>query len=83
MIVCSGFPGDIAGASLKRRGRGSVSAIRGARFPGDIAGASLKLAAPAAFASTARNRLPGDIAGASLKRRLDRERVAALAQSPR
>ena len=35
------FPGEIAGASLKRARRRAVEALRG-QFPGEIAGASLK-----------------------------------------
>ena len=39
----SKFPGEIAGASLKR-GRRSRRGPPGREFPGEIAGASLKLA---------------------------------------
>ena len=36
------FPGEIAGASLKRKRAGLGARRRSAEFPGEIAGASLK-----------------------------------------
>ena len=62
----SGFPGEIAGASLKPAGLSSVGDIP-AGFPGEIAGASLKRARLARVERRPRHGFPGEIAGASLK----------------
>ena len=61
----AGFPGEIAGASLKHELL--VDLVEGFHgFPGEIAGASLKQATGHAILR-GRARFPGEIAGASLK----------------
>ena len=62
-----GFPGEIAGASLKHAVRGAGRRRRDG-FPGEIAGASLKRADRRVGDARRPRRFPGEIAGASLKR---------------
>ena len=60
------FPGEIAGASLKRHPHDDV--VVGLReFPGEIAGASLKRTPPSPAPTGPPPQFPGEIAGASLK----------------
>ena len=62
-----GFPGEIAGASLKRPPGALTRAVSSPRFPGEIAGASLKRGAVRGLRRRGGG-FPGEIAGASLKR---------------
>ena len=65
-----GFPGEIAGASLKLGGPAGIITLAALGFPGEIAGASLKRGRPTGIGTARRRRFPGEIAGASLKRDL-------------
>ena len=61
------FPGEIAGASLKRRLASQEPDYVDLGFPGEIAGASLKLPARVPRLWPSLEGFPGEIAGASLK----------------
>ena len=61
------FPGEIAGASLKRH-PGETDERAGHVFPGEIAGASLKPVQRDRLPHRPAGEFPGEIAGASLKR---------------
>ena len=68
------FPGEIAGASLKRAPRVRARELRMPVFPGEIAGASLKRDRPGVGIVRFLFVFPGEIAGASLKRAAVRTR---------
>ena len=77
----SEFPGEIAGASLKRPPPRLPRAVRAVEFPGEIAGASLKRRDRHHLRRAVLHEFPGEIAGASLKRELDRAPPQVLAQN--
>ena len=62
-----GFPGEIAGASLKLASCLQERASFDFGFPGEIAGASLKQSPGVLFFVIVPPGFPGEIAGASLK----------------